>query len=112
MRLPLGLVLLFSLFPLAGASFAQDFNINFGPPSAPSSSYGAASGNAGYWNSLVFPSGITPLYDLAGQLTSASASPSTAMWCDMYTCAACAGQVCPGLSGSSDDQALLGSWIN
>lgn len=111
MSLALVFVPLLSLVALAGTGSAQDLNINFGPPPVPTPAYGAASGQIGHWNSLVFPSGVTPLLDLAGHATGVTAAPSSSMWCDMYDCSACSSG-CPGTFVDPDDQKLLGSWIN
>ena len=97
---------------LSAPALAQDINIDFGAPPAPASTYGAASGQAGVWNSVVFPSGVTALVDIAGNPTSVTIAPQLSMACDTYACAYCAGAVCPGMTGTSDDQRLLGTWID
>jgi len=112
MKVAFGLAGFVWLCALSRASSAQDFNVDFGPFPVPSASYGAASGQVGHWNALGFPSPPVQMLDLAGQPTSVYGVPSMIMWCDMYDCSACGAGVCSGFSGSADDQALLGSWVN
>jgi hypothetical protein len=93
----------------APSARAQDININCGPPPTPSAQYGAASGQVGYWNSVPWSPNTLQLLDLAGQPTNAWTVNSNT--CDNDSCAGGCG-VCPGFSGSQDDQAFLGSWMN
>ena len=105
----LTLVLSASVF-LAPAVAAQDINIDFGPLPTPSASYGAASGQAGYWNAVGWSVNAAQLSDLAGQLLNAWTGNSNN--CDNYGCAGCGSGACSGFAGSPDDEALLGSWMN
>lgn len=59
--------------------FAQRFNIDFsGQYSSPSSSYGAAAGQAGVWNAIN-PGGAVALNDLSGGLTAVTITVSGAV---------------------------------
>lgn len=98
------------LLVLAPASAAQDINVDCGPVPVPSSAYGAASGQAGFWNALSSPSPSVFLRDVGGQLTSTTAEVPVA--CDQYDCSSCGPGACSAFSGSADDFALLGSWFN
>jgi hypothetical protein len=71
-----------ALLAFAGAGHAQSFNVEVfntvGSPTAPSSSYGAASGQTGFWNtvragSIASPNSISVL-NLAGSLTGIAVS--------------------------------------
>jgi hypothetical protein len=87
---------LLALCALAAPALAQDLNVKFGS-SVPSATYGAASGNAGYWNLVDIYSGPWQMLDLASQPTSVSAAISPLFGCDMYVCAYCSGGACPGI---------------
>ena len=112
MKFQVALVTLLAFLAFTGASSAQDINVDFGPTPVPSASYGAASGQVGAWNAIGVSPALVQLVDVAGQPTSVFGGPTFSFSCDMYDCSACAGAVCAGFSGSADDQALLGSWIN
>ncbi len=85
---------------LASLSAAQSIYLDAGGPSStpPSSSYAAASGTPGYWNSMSNPATLA-LLDIQGQATSAIATGLTCDW---------------GLENfpttSGDDEALLDDW--
>jgi len=75
-RLVVGMILGVALLPFAAnAQFNVDVNgIDFGTPA---NSYGAASGQAGFWNAVNFSGGATPLSNLAGGATGATVNVST-----------------------------------
>ena len=98
------------LLALCATASAQDFNFDCGPAPVPSVQYGAASGQTGYWNELHWSASTFHPLDVAGQSTALTVTTSNS--CDEYSCLDCASQVCPGFSGSADDAALLGSWMN
>jgi hypothetical protein len=94
----------------ASVASAQSLNIKCGVGPAPSSAFGAASGQAGTWNVESMPSGgVVPLVGLNGQSTSAAFD---ADFCDWGSCSSCGSAVCPGLSGSTDELRFFGSWFN
>jgi hypothetical protein len=90
--------LAFAASPLAAQSIYLDCGA--GPPTAPSSAYGAAAGIPGYWNTMPNSSSLAML-DVFGQPT---------------TVVATAGPICDGdiddfPNTSGDDGALLDDWF-
>lgn len=93
---------------LARAAQAQSLNVDCGPPPLPAAGYAAAGSQAGHWNQVTMPSPPVPLLGLAGQSIGVTATVTDT--CDSYLC--CESTPCTSFSGTPDDWALLGSWIN
>jgi hypothetical protein len=93
-----------------GVSHAQDLNVNCGPPLPIAATYGAASGQIGFWNQLGMGTTLAML-GLDGEPSGVNASAPNG-GCDQYTCGACGTGACTTFTGTPDDAALLGSWLN
>jgi hypothetical protein len=107
---PIAAVSFSALLLFAPTAGAQDINVDCGTLSTPSSLYGAASGQAGYWNQVFWSQNAVQLRDLAGQPTNAwSANSNT---CDNDACVNCGASPCSEFAGFPDEEALLGSWMN
>lgn len=75
------LLVMFAMRSAQGQSFNIDIDIGFGDPGlgngAPSSSFGAAAGQPGYWNRLGYGGNAQSVRDLGGNLTNVQMSYTT-----------------------------------
>jgi hypothetical protein len=91
---------------LVPSTHAQNINVKVGF-GAPSNAFGAASGQAGVWNTLSTDQTVA-LTDVQGQPTTATTSHQG---CYAYGCSDCPEQ-CVTLPGQEDEGILLNSWMS